>query len=217
MPDLLNLMLRIPAALSTEACDAIVHAFGADPQQHNAYRESSLHAVSGQRVESTFSAVSLTPGSAMFVCVHEATSVAIARWLHHLQAQGRFNTRLLRNRLRYSHDYRVLRYAPGASIHPHTDWDEFTLASCTLALNDDFRGGELRFFQGEHLAELRKGDALIWPADCFWVHEVTPVESGTRYSVNSFITSIPESEKAQIASRLNALAPQAWQTPYRHT
>ena len=31
---------------------------------------------------------------------------------------------------------------------------------------------------------------MIWPADYFWVHEVTPITEGSRYSTNSFIRSI---------------------------
>ncbi len=34
---------------------------------------------------------------------------------------------------------------------------------------------------------------MIWPADYFWVHEVEEIQSGTRYSVNCFIRSTPQS------------------------
>jgi hypothetical protein len=60
-------------------------------------------------------------------------------------------------------------------------------------------------FNGEHSMRLAKRSALIWPADCFWVHEVSPIQSGTRYRVNSFIASIPESLETETVERLNSL------------
>jgi hypothetical protein len=38
---------------------------------------------------------------------------------------------------------------------------------------------------------LEKGEAMIWPADYFWVHEVKPIISGARYSLNTFLCSVP--------------------------
>ena len=31
---------------------------------------------------------------------------------------------------------------------------------------------------------------MIWPADYFWVHEVSPIKTGVRYSTNCFIMSL---------------------------
>jgi hypothetical protein len=42
---------------------------------------------------------------------------------------------------------------------------------------------------------LKAGEAMIWPADYFWVHEVEPVITGVRYSTNSFLMSIPDPVK----------------------
>jgi predicted 2-oxoglutarate/Fe(II)-dependent dioxygenase YbiX len=216
MPNLYDLLLHLPGVLPAEECDAIMCSFHELQQSCGTYRESSMDANSGLHVESTFNAVSLPPGSAAFEAAHRRTREALQAWLDYLEAQVRYNTKLLRRSLRYSHDYRVLRYDTGARIHPHTDWDEFTLASCTLALNDDYTGGEFSFFNDDRRIRLNRGDALIWPADCFWIHEVTPVKSGMRYSVNSFITSVPEAMKSKVADELNARPKQAWDSAYRH-
>ncbi|WP_041741624.1 2OG-Fe(II) oxygenase [Collimonas fungivorans] len=216
MPDLYDLLLHLPGVVPAEECDIIIRSFDELQQRGGAYRESSMDASSGRRVESTFNAVSLPPGSMAFEAAHRRTWTALKAWLDYLEAQGRYNTKLLRRSLRYSHDYRVLRYAMGAQIHPHTDWDEFTLASCTLALNDDYTGGEFGFFNDDRRIRLNRGDALIWPADCFWVHRVTPVKSGIRYGVNSFITSMPEVMKSKVADELNARPKQEWDSVYRH-
>lgn len=216
MPNLYDLLLHLPGVVPAHECDAIIRSFDELQLDGGAYRESSMDANSGRRVESSFNAVSLPPGSPAFEAVHRCTRFALKTWLEHLEAQGRYNTKLFRRSLRYSHDYRVLRYDTGARIHPHTDWDEFTLASCTLALNDDYTGGEFSYFNGDRRIRLNRGDALVWPADCFWVHEVTPVETGTRFSVNSFITSVPESLKSKVIDELNAQPKQAWESAYRH-
>ncbi len=216
MPSLYDLQLHLPGLVPAHECELIVRGFDGLQRDVGSYRESSMDANSGLRVESTFDTVSLVPGSAAFEVVHRHTRTALAAWLDFLDAQGRYNTKLLRRSLRYSHDYRVLRYGPGARIHPHTDWDEFTLASCTLALNDDYEGGEFSFFNGDRKIRLNRGDALIWPADCFWVHEVTSIESGVRYSANSFITTIPEALKSKAVDEINAHPKQAWESAYRH-
>ncbi|MDF0604303.1 2OG-Fe(II) oxygenase [Neisseriaceae bacterium TC5R-5] len=216
MSDLFDLLQIIPNAISSQECHQVIEATKTREHSTEAYYESSAHAATGQSTQSTFIATSLKPESTAFKIIHSRTKKILHLWLEHLEVQKKFNTKLLRQCLRYSHDYRVLRYDVGAKIHPHTDWDVFTLASCTLALNDDYQGGEFVFFNGERRLKLAKGQALIWPADCFWVHEITPVTSGVRYSVNSFITSIPESLKQQVVEQLNSLPNSHWQSPYRH-
>ena len=41
--------------------------------------------------------------------------------------------------------------------------------------------------------QLKRGDALIFPADHFWVHEVKPIKKGVRYSTNCFLQNMPTS------------------------
>lgn len=215
MPDLWSLLQTYPNVISDQECQLIIDEFAAREHADSSY-ESSLHAVTGVRTTSTFKSISLVPGTAAFEIAHRCTQGVVGRWLRHLEAMGRFNIKAFRTCLRYSHDYRVLKYEEGAAIHPHTDWDPFTFGSCTLALNDGYTGGDFAFFHGEHTVRLDRGAAMIWPADCFWVHEVEPVRSGVRYSVNSFITSIPEELKLQAVQALNALPREAWRSAYQY-
>lgn len=53
------------------------------------------------------------------------------------------------------------------------------------ALNDDYTGGELRMF-GDHRIDLPAGAVVVFPSNFMFPHEVTPVESGTRYSYVSW-------------------------------
>lgn len=216
MPDLLSLLMVVPNAISTEEIEVIMKELAQLEQRGASDYESSLHAITGKRVTSTFRAASLPPGTAAFEAAHRCTGKVIQKWMAHLDSMGKFNINAFRQCLRYAHDYRVLRYDEGAQIHPHTDWDMFTFGSCTLALNDDYTGGEFSFFNGEHIVRLRRGEAMIWPADCFWVHEVNPVKTGCRYSINSFLTAIPEEMKLRTVAALNALPKDEWKTPYQH-
>jgi predicted 2-oxoglutarate/Fe(II)-dependent dioxygenase YbiX len=83
-----------------------------------------------------------------------------------------------------------MKYETGAKIHPHTDHIPNIYGSISFNLNNDYEGGEFKFFNGNYTVSLNKGDALIFPADYFWVHEVTPVTKGERYSINSFLYDI---------------------------
>jgi len=215
MLSLWSLLQTYPNVISDAECQLIIDEFAARERAESSY-ESSMHAVTGKRTISTFKSISLVPGTAAFATAHRCTQAVITRWLQHLESMGRFNIKAFRQCLRYAHDYRVLKYEEGARIHPHTDWDPFTFGSCTLALNDDYRGGDFAFFHGEHTVRLARGAAMIWPADCFWVHEVQPVHTGVRYSVNSFINSIPEELKLRAIQALNATPREAWQTAYQH-
>ena len=40
---------------------------------------------------------------------------------------------------------------------------------------------------------------MIWPADYFWVHEVSPIKTGVRYSTNCFIMSVDN----QLSDQMN--------------
>ena len=52
---------------------------------------------------------------------------------------------------------------------------------------------------------MEKGDALIFPANHFFVHEVTEITEGRRYSVNSFLTSFPIEIIEEFDTQLGAI------------
>ena len=64
-----------------------------------------------------------------------------------------------------------------------TNMPETRKLSVTLVLNDDFEGGEFAFFNRELIYKLEKGDALMFPSNFMYPHEVIPVTNGTRYSI----------------------------------
>ncbi len=85
--------------------------------------------------------------------------------------------------------YQLLKYKTGDYVTEHIDTSsgEHRTLSCSLALNDDYEGGELAFFDGELKYKLKKGDMIIFPSSFTYPHQVLPVISGTRYSIITWI------------------------------
>lgn len=81
--------------------------------------------------------------------------------------------------------YELLKYPEGCFYTEHTDSFKARprAVSCSFILNDDFEGGEFAFFNRELKYKLEKGDALLFPSNFMYPHEVMPVTKGTRYSI----------------------------------
>jgi predicted 2-oxoglutarate/Fe(II)-dependent dioxygenase YbiX len=54
------------------------------------------------------------------------------------------------------------------------------------ALNDDYEGGELVFWESEKI-ELKAGSIMIFPSNFMYPHRVDTVTKGTRYSYVSWV------------------------------
>tara|TARA_B110000503_G_scaffold21646_1_gene32949 strand:- start:5762 stop:6427 length:666 start_codon:yes stop_codon:yes gene_type:complete len=189
MIDLTKLALKIPNFLTHEECDGLIEEFKQKKDESNL--EGSLDYKTNEHKLSSFRVVSLKPFTPNFNLIKEKTKLAIDKWIEYLDQPKYFFTHQLKNNLRFSHNYRIMEYKTGAEIHPHSDHAPGTYGSISFNLNDNYEGGEFKFFNGNYTIPLEKGDALIFPADYFWVHEVTPVTKGTRYSLNSFIRNYP--------------------------
>ena len=84
--------------------------------------------------------------------------------------------------------YDLLKYEEGQYIKEHIDTGtgEGTtprLISCSIALNDDYEGGEFAFFKERVIHRLGKGDVIMFPSNFMYPHEILPVTEGTRYSI----------------------------------
>jgi len=82
---------------------------------------------------------------------------------------------------------RVMRYREGEQILDHLDVNKRNRAACTINLNEDYEGGEFRFFDGQIKEVFKTGDAMIFPAEPIWIHGTEPITKGTRYAVNCFL------------------------------
>ena len=81
--------------------------------------------------------------------------------------------------------YDLLRYRTGEFYTQHTDSFKHQQRSvtCSFHLNNDYEGGEFAFFNREKVYKFEKGDAILFPSNFMFPHEILPVTSGTRYSI----------------------------------
>jgi predicted 2-oxoglutarate/Fe(II)-dependent dioxygenase YbiX len=198
--NIFDLILVIKNHLSDEECQSLISEY--ERKRITAAKEQSYHVYEDKVTQSNFKRIEVIESSPNYELVRSKTEQALTKWLDYLQDKQLFSVAALRSVLRYPYNFRILKYEVGSYIHPHTDWDHFNYASVTLNLNDGYTGGEFSFMNGTHVLKLEKGDALIFPADHFWVHEVYPVITGNRYSVNTFISSIHKSDRNKMFNHI---------------
>ena len=86
-----------------------------------------------------------------------------------------------------TNNIRIIKYEVGQQIKDHTDVTENIRGSLTINLNDDYEGGEFRFFGGQIKVNLSAGEAMLFPAEPLWIHGTEPVTKGARYAINCFL------------------------------
>ena len=87
---------------------------------------------------------------------------------------------------KYSHNTRMRKHFDGIkSVFDGTRRGDPTL-SVLGALNDDYEGGELIFWNDTKI-ELKAGSLLVFPSTFMYPHSVNPVTKGTRYSYVSWM------------------------------
>jgi hypothetical protein len=81
--------------------------------------------------------------------------------------------------------YEMLRYTKGGYYRQHTDsfCKIMRSISCSFALNENFKGGEWLFFDGQIKMRVNKGEAVMFPSNFMFPHAINTVEAGTRYSI----------------------------------
>lgn len=85
--------------------------------------------------------------------------------------------------------YQLMRYKVGERVTNHIDVGnrDHRVLTCSIQLNDSFKGGEWIFF-GDTKIKVNKGDAVLFPSNFCFDHEVTEITEGIRYSVLTFLT-----------------------------
>lgn len=96
-----------------------------------------------------------------------------------------YNTKFPHCQIEEDSGYELLKYPEGCFYKEHTDSFKARprAVSCSFILNDDFEGGEFAFFDRGLKYKLEKGDAIMFPSNFMYPHEVMPVTKGTRYSI----------------------------------
>jgi len=193
--DISKLILHKEKFLSSDECDLLIKYY--ESNKNNSGKEHCPEAKTGIDTWSTFDVISIPFGVKEFNIVTNALEKMINLYHEYTDKFKMFHIMRKQNML-YSHMIRLMKYEKGAKIHAHSDHSPHIYGSCTFNLNDDYEGGEFSFFRGKKKIKLKKGDALIFPADHYWVHEVEPITKGVRYSTNCFLQSIPESVKQKL-------------------
>lgn len=197
MFDITKLALKIPNFLSTNECNQLIQEF--NNKENESIQETNIDRNTGERIINNYQALTINPDSINFNLIKQKTKKAIDVYLNYLNSTNFFSIDL-GGMLRYSHKYRILKYKEGTNINAHSDHRDYTYGSISFNLNDDYEGGEFKFFNGSYTVPLKQGDALIFPADYFWLHEVSTITKGARYSVNSFILKYPRQVIEQISN-----------------
>ena len=189
---LFDLLLHIPNYLSKRDCETLIKYYQKNETTHGSFYEAST-TPDGEHKQSSFKCIELRDNSIELQLLKYSVHDIIKKYNEYLKTFTSFHTKALKiGSHNYVHKYRILKYSKGASIHPHSDHMPYGYGSCTINLNEDYEGGAFSFFNGKHEINLKRGDAIIFPAEHFWFHEVKPIITGERFSFNSFLNKIPE-------------------------
>lgn len=101
------------------------------------------------------------------------------------QAIVEYNKRFPSAMIQQDSGYDLLRYKEGGFYIQHTDsfMQQPRAVSCSIALNDDYEGGEWAFWDREKTLRIKKGSVIMFPSNFMYPHEIMPVTKGTRYSI----------------------------------
>jgi len=188
---IIDLKYRINGLVPKEVCQKIINTFEKYPEltstersykyKTKRYEEDNFKCLNLSRIEN--------PNEDILYALNEAKkyiSIMIANYVLHIKSKKispTFSDELITS----SSNIRILKYAVGQSIKDHTDVGGTIRASCTLNLNEDYDGGEFRFFDGQIKEVFKTGDAMLFPAEPIWIHGTEPITKGTRYSINCFL------------------------------
>ena len=183
MINLKDFIFTVDDLLTNEECDFIIEEFG----KNEIYKENCFESNSSEMRYSTVDITSLVPNTEVFNLVHNKTNHLIYEYSQYLRELDFIWLEGMMCNLSHSHNYRLMKYSEGQSIHDHVDKGPDIFGSATLSLNDGYEGGLFRFFKGKHKFKTKKRQGMIWPAENYFVHGVEPITGNVRWSVNSFL------------------------------
>jgi hypothetical protein len=190
MINLIDLILIVDDVISNNESELLISEFETTKDSKYTITEYARDVGNDTQKRINAEFVVLAPKTQTQQIVNDKTNIMVEHYKNYIEEMGYFDTHGLISRLGFAHKYRVVKYDIGSSFHDHSDKNPFVYGSCSLALNDDYEGGEYRFFRGGHKVKLKKGQGMIWPADYFFTHGVEEVTAGCKYSTNSFLGDI---------------------------
>lgn len=184
-------MFRINSLVPKDVCEYFVKIF--KDNTHKAFTENSYKFKDKIIKEDNFKCLNLSileKTDSSFKKPHDLAkrfiSIMITNYVLHIQKKicPSYDNSFFQT----TNNIRILRYKVGENIQDHSDVSAGHRGSCTLNLNENYEGGEFRFFNGRKKEVFKTGDAMLFPAEPIWIHGTEPVTKGTRYAINCFLS-----------------------------
>jgi|TARA_R110000782_G_scaffold5719_1_gene19797 predicted 2-oxoglutarate/Fe(II)-dependent dioxygenase YbiX len=186
-----DLKYRINSLVPKDVCQKIIKIFKKYPEL--TLTENSYKFQTEKQETDNFRCLNLSiienPNEDILYALNETKkyiSIMIANYVLYVRSKKispTFNDTLIKS----TFNIRILKYGVGQCIKDHSDVGGTIRASCTLNLNEDYEGGQFRFFDGQIKECFKTGDGMLFPAEPIWIHGTEPVTKGTRYSINCFL------------------------------
>ena len=188
-----DLKYRINGLVPLNVCQKIIDIFEKYPEL--SLTEGSYKFKTKKKEEDNFKCLNLSiinnPNEDIQYSLNEAKkyiSIMIANYVLYIKSK-KISPDFSDILIRLTDNIRILKYDVGQYIEDHSDVGGTIRASCTLNLNEDYEGGEFRFFDGQIKEVFKTRDAMLFPAEPIWIHGTEPITKGTRYSINCFLHS----------------------------
>jgi|TARA_R110000751_G_scaffold10079_1_gene37460 predicted 2-oxoglutarate/Fe(II)-dependent dioxygenase YbiX len=87
------------------------------------------------------------------------------------------------------YDHLLYRSSANEEYKEHVDniSDQKRILSCSIILNDNYKGGNFYFFNKKWVLAAKKGSAIVFPSNFMFPHSVAPVTEGDRHSIVTWI------------------------------
>jgi len=186
-----DLKYRINGLVPLNVCKKMIDIFKKYPEL--TLTEGSFKFKTGKHEQDNFTCLNLSqinnPNKdilyALTVAKHYINTMII-NYVNHIKSK-KISPTFTNKLINASKNIRILKYDVGQCIKDHSDVSGETRASCTLNLNENYKGGEFRFFDGQIKEVFKTGDGMLFPAEPIWIHGTQPITKGTRYSINCFL------------------------------
>jgi hypothetical protein len=198
-------VLLIPDVIEAELRDKLITAWTQGGHEDTGYLRPNqdggmTHVVNARRKRR--SDHFLDEVDALTAQVHARVRARVAPWIE----------RATHFKIGFAERYRIACYEAESAgfFAPHRDFSDATAHrhfAMTIALNDDHRGGALRFPEfGSREYMLRAGQAIVYSGSL--LHEVTPMTAGRRFALINFLTNKEGAEKVADYQRVHGESPE---------
>jgi len=189
---LTDLKYHMDSLMPEHICNSFIKFYDDHESQGYAHSEGSYKYTEKKGMKDNFKCINLSTLKVLddkfkepFEVAQRYIAIVIANYVFHIQKTlcSTFSDKLIKN----TSNIRIIKYGVGECIKDHNDINLTERCSVTINLNENYKGGEFRFFNGNIKETLKTGEAMIFPAEPIWIHGTEPVTEGARYSINCFL------------------------------